>query len=90
MPKAGDDIVICVGRESIEALATGEPVKVGDNEYLLMADSYDHPYRRIADLEAAINAIAYCANNGAIHNRWHDYVDLGEKAPILRDVVHGK
>lgn len=57
MPMAGKDRVICVGRESIEALATGEPVRVGDGEYLLMADSYDYPYRRIAELEALLRRI---------------------------------
>ena len=58
MPKTTDgDTVICVGRESIEALATGEPVKVGDNEYLLAADSYDHPYKRIGQLEKAAAAL---------------------------------
>ncbi len=63
MPKAGDDVVICVGRESIEALATGEPVKVGDGEYLLMADSYDHPYRRITELEEALRAVVRDVND---------------------------
>jgi hypothetical protein len=58
MAKTSDgDVVICVGRESIEALATGEPVCVGPNEYLLQADSYDHPYKRIDELEAALTEI---------------------------------
>lgn len=51
------DIVICVGRESIEALSTGEPVRVGNGQYLIQADSYDHPYKRIAALEEAMRAI---------------------------------
>ncbi len=59
MPKAGDDVVICIGRETIEALGNGgSPVKVGENEYLLKADSYDYPYRRIAELEEALREIA--------------------------------
>jgi hypothetical protein len=58
VPKTSDgDVVICVGRETIEALGTGEPVKVGDGEYLLGADSYDYPYRRIAQLEAALLSV---------------------------------
>ena len=63
MPKTSNgDIVILVGRESIEALGTGEPVKVGDNEYLIGADSYDYPYRRIAELEAALRPFAKLAD----------------------------
>ncbi len=59
MPKAGDDVVICIGRETIEALGNGDsPVKVGENEYLLKADSYDYPYRRIAELEKALAPFA--------------------------------
>ncbi len=57
MPKAGDDIVICVGRESIEALAGADPVRVGDGEYLIRADSYDYPYSRIELLEKTLRAI---------------------------------
>ena len=58
MPKTSDgDVVICVGRECIEKLATGEPVAVGEGEYLIQADSYDYPYRRIDRLEAALTEI---------------------------------
>jgi hypothetical protein len=59
VPKTSDgDVVICVGRESIEKLAADDPVRVGENEYLIRADSYDYPYRRIAELEAALREIA--------------------------------
>lgn len=54
MPKAGDDIVICVGRESIEALAHDAPVAVGENEYLIRADSYDYPYKQIEELKGVL------------------------------------
>ncbi len=71
MPKAGDDVVICIGREAIEALGNGDsPVKVGENEYLLKADSYDYPYRRIAVLEAALRDVRTAIADKAPDTLW--------------------
>ncbi len=51
-------------------------------------EEFERLDKRIADLEAAIRAITYL-DDGAVRNSWHDYIDLGEKAPILRD-IHNK
>ena len=42
---------------------------------------------RIAELEAAILAITYMdSDRKTVHPSFSDYVDLGEKAPILREL----
>ena len=47
--------------------------------------SYSDLHERVKKLEAAIKVITY-SDEGVIRNSWHDYVDLAEKAPILREV----
>ncbi|MBK9497156.1 MAG: hypothetical protein IPO08_22105 [Xanthomonadales bacterium] len=59
---------ICIGRETIESLSTGEPVALGQDCYAIPASGFDHPYKRIAELEAAlrdVDAIAWCADSVA-------------------------
>jgi hypothetical protein len=60
----------------------GEPNPFLDPD---VSDYLDEKCARINELEAAIKAITYCMD-GKVHNAWHDYVDLADKAPILRDV----
>lgn len=65
--------------------------------YAKLADECDEKDRRIAELEARVLdlecAIRYATyldrDRMTVHPSHHDYVDLSEKAPILRE-VHAK
>lgn len=49
-------LTFCIGRETIQALEVGVPVQIGQGAVAIPADSYDAPYKRIAELEAAVLA----------------------------------
>ena len=52
-----------------------------------MENELDAARERILLLERAIRDILYRENNGAIYCAWQGYIDLGDKAPILKEVV---
>ncbi len=89
MPKTSDGAIILVGRETIEALGTGEPVKVDDDgkTLLLGADSYDYPYRRIDELERALARFAdddLWGHDGY----WHQWHGSDDPKTFARSALH--
>lgn len=64
-------LTFCIGRETIEALEVGIPVQIGQGAVAIPADSYDYPYKRIADLESALAAVVRDVNDYESTNNLH-------------------